>query len=150
MDFAGSQFPCPVCSQFTFFNRNSTCLLFCKLFCTILFTVFFPGPMRPPHEGFSCPRYEGEWLNDQKHGHGEEHYVDGGRFSGSSLASNLGTKGLRTHRCPSFFGKEWLVPHTNPVCSSNECDAQVFFNHRAAQVCNMSLCNLPVIISRWV
>ena len=31
---------------------------------------------KPPH------RYEGEWLNDQKHGHGEEHYTDGGRFSG--------------------------------------------------------------------
>ena len=31
-------------------------------------------------------RYEGEWVNDQKHGHGEEHYADGGRFSGSPPA----------------------------------------------------------------
>ena len=35
----------------------------------------------------ALPRYEGNWVNDKKHGHGEEHYNDGGRFSGShSLA----------------------------------------------------------------
>lgn len=39
---------------------------------------------------FTSTRYEGDWLNDKKHGHGEEHYNDGGRFSGShSLAMSI-------------------------------------------------------------
>ena len=47
--------------------------------------------------GSLAPRYEGEWLNDLKHGHGEEHFADGGRFSGCasfdiSITAHLGIK----------------------------------------------------------